>query len=437
VIVAGALQGGDNLPYTATLTLQGMGDLKYAGSVHLVQNADGTWMVDWTTGTIYPGMVSGEALDRVEGTGGRGDLQDREGRPLSASEQLTGKVAGAVDDGGGASGLNRSLDGDLSGDPGEQIAVVDHGDVVKTLLSSGGSTGKGVRTTLDLDVQAAAEAALAGVPSRAAIVALDLRTGGVLALADVNGGGLPASLLAQEPPGSTFKIVTATAALMNGTSPSTRVSCTTTLSVNGKSFKNHEPNPSRTMTLTDAFADSCNTAFIDLEQDLPDDALLRAADLYGFGIDQPLPVSSEGGHIPAPAGSVEAAADAIGQGRVLASPLQMASVAAGVASGTWRQPRLLSDCDDCRSNRIPNAAALRPMMRAVVTKGTGTVLAGTPGGKVYAKTGTAEFGSGDELHAWLVGWQGNIAFAAYVENGESGGSTAAPLIKKFLTRLAR
>jgi cell division protein FtsI/penicillin-binding protein 2 len=76
-------------------------------------------------------------------------------------------------------------------------------------------------------------------------------------------------------------------------------------------------------------------------------------------------------------------------------------------------------------------------MRAVVTSGTGTAVAGIGGGPVYGKTGTAEYGSGEELptHAWFVGWQGRTAFAVFAENGSSGGAVAAPAAARFLRLL--
>jgi cell division protein FtsI/penicillin-binding protein 2 len=295
--------------------------------------------------------------------------------------------------------------------------------------------GKDLRTTIDLQMQKAAHRALAKVPGTAALVAIDTRTGEVLVLASQPTSGLPAAFASYYAPGSTFKIVTATAALMAGSTPQSPVQCSKTYNVEGRVFKNAEDAPDTTASLTDVFAESCNTAFIRLEEELPDGALQKAAELYGFNGPAPLPVSSKGGSMPAPASKVEAAADSIGQGKVEASPLQMASVAAGVASGTWHQPRIVADCPDCVSHEIPVAKQVQPLMRAVVTSGTGTAAAGVPGGPVYAKTGTAEFGSGSppKTHAWFVGYQGDIAFAVFVERGAYGGTVAAPIAAAFLT----
>jgi cell division protein FtsI/penicillin-binding protein 2 len=246
--------------------------------------------------------------------------------------------------------------------------------------------------------------------------------------------GLPTAFASYYAPGSTFKIITATAALLNGATPNSPTQCTQSVTVSGHPFKNAEKAPDSTPSLTQAFAESCNTAFIRLSQGLPAGALRSAAQLYGFDGSTPLPISSRGGQVPVPGDPVEAAADAIGQGRVQASPLQMASVAAGVASGTWRQPRVVADCSTCASHPIPVAPSLQTLMRAVVTSGTGTAAANVPGGPVYAKTGTAEFGTANppQTHAWFVGWQGHTAFAVFVEEGAFGGTVAAPIAAQFL-----
>jgi len=86
------------------------------------------------------------------------------------------------------------------------------------------------------------------------------------------------------------------------------------------------------------------------------------------------------------------------------------------------------------------AAELRALMRLVVTNGTATgVISSVPGGPVYGKTGTAEYGTSNPpaTHAWFVGWQGNVAFAVLVENGTSGATVAVPVAANFLENLQR
>jgi cell division protein FtsI/penicillin-binding protein 2 len=85
------------------------------------------------------------------------------------------------------------------------------------------------------------------------------------------------------------------------------------------------------------------------------------------------------------------------------------------------------------------AGELRDLMRLVVTNGTATILKSVPGGPVYGKTGTAEYGTKNPpaTHAWMVGWQGKVAFAVLVEDGKSGATVAAPIAKAFLENLQR
>jgi cell division protein FtsI/penicillin-binding protein 2 len=128
----------------------------------------------------------------------------------------------------------------------------------------------------------------------------------------------------------------------------------------------------------------------------------------------------------------------IGQARIAASPLAMAGVAATVADGRWRSPRLVAS--DRRTAGPPVSGAvlgdLRSLMRRVVTSGTGTALAGVPG-TVIGKTGTAEFGSGNPppTHAWFIAARRDLAVAVLVERGRSGGSVAAPIARDFFTLL--
>ena len=128
------------------------------------------------------------------------------------------------------------------------------------------------------------------------------------------------------------------------------------------------------------------------------------------------------------------AAAMIGQDRITATPLAMAGVAAAVADGRWRRPRLVASDRAQAGPALPGreVATLRTLMREVVTRGSGTALASVPG-EAAGKTGTAEFGGGDppETHAWSIAYRGDLALAVLVERGRSGGSVAAPLAAKF------
>ena len=242
------------------------------------------------------------------------------------------------------------------------------------------------------------------------------------------------------PPGSTFKVITSTALLAAGRTGSTPAPCPTISTVDGEKFRNFEGEAPGAIDLAQAFKISCNNAFIGLADQLPTDALAKAAASYGFNVPWSLPVASVGGSYPTPRDRAELAASAIGQGRVLASPLQMASVAAAVASGQWRAPVLTTKPSAPPVTATPLdpgvVATLRGFMASVEQTGGTAADAGLPSG-VFGKTGTAEFGPSTppETHAWFIGYRGNLAFAVIVEGGGVGGRVAAPLAAKFLDAL--
>jgi cell division protein FtsI/penicillin-binding protein 2 len=248
-------------------------------------------------------------------------------------------------------------------------------------------------------------------------------------------------LLGQYPPGSTFKVVSAAALLEAGVvDVGDRVPCPDALSVNGKTFTNYEPGllPGGG-TFAQAFAESCNTTMVGFAERLGSAALPDMAKRLGVGLAWDLGLEAYSGQVPMASDVVQRAAAMIGQGEVLDSPLGMAMVAAAVASGQPTTPTLLPAEQPGRpvGQPLPSALVrqLRTLMRAVVTSGTGSAL-DLSGAPVYAKTGTAEYGSAPtRTHAWLIGFRGDLAFAVLVENGESGGQDAAPVVAAFLDGL--
>lgn len=420
------------LPYDVTVTLDGAGPASWSSAVTVTPQA----RVAWSAATVYPGLLPGQWLDRVP-VPSRGDIVDRSGASVSADPDLTANLIGDVGpDGVGTSGLQRAYEDVLAGPPGTALAVTNPvtAEVITTIEQWPGAPVAPLVTTLDLRVQRAATAALAGAAGRAALVAVDTGSGDVLAIANNPVEGLPAALAGEYPPGSTFKIVTASAALRAGFAPGSAVDCPASLSAGGRTFSNASSVVPGPTTLAGAFAVSCNTAFIEVGRQVGTPALLAAGESFGFGFGPPLPVASVSGSVPEPDSDVVAAADAIGQGTVTASPLHMASVAAAVANGAWVQPHVVA-CGECDSRSISGAAGLRDMMRQVVTAGSGRAVAGVPGGPVHGKTGSAQVAGGG-AHAWFVGWQGSVAFAVFVEFGGSGAESAAPLAAAFLTELA-
>jgi len=343
----------------------------------------------------------------------------------------------------GLSGLQAQYDRRLAGRPGLQVDAVGRGRAT-VVFERAPVAGLPVATTLDERVQRAADAALAGVREPSALVALDVDSGDLRAVAvGPDGGGYDLALEGRYPPGSAFKIVTADALLANGLRPDDAVSCPAEQVVDGKSFHNAEHEVLGEIPFHVAFAQSCNTAFVGLADRLPLGAEAQAAALFGIGKSLRLGVPVFGGSAPVATDAVDRAAAAFGQGRVLVSPLALASVAGSVARGQWKAPRLLttpSAQPQADGPPIAEAPTLRELMREVVVSGTGGAVRSVPGAPVYGKTGTAEYGNDvpPRTHAWFVGWQGNLAFAVLVADTKDGfgGDVAAPIAARFLSMLA-
>ncbi len=345
----------------------------------------------------------------------------------------------------GLAGLESVFQHQLAGTPTGSVDVDDaKGDVIRTVQSFPGTPPRPLQITLDLATQEAAQAALSGVTKPAAFVAIDATTGAIRAVVSQPADQpFDRALAGSYPPGSTFKVITTTALLEAGRTASTPATCPPSLTVDGKTFTNFEGEAPGGLSLEEAFAISCNTAFIGLARQLPAGALGAAATSYGFGAHWTLPLVSTGGSDPPPADAVGAAASAIGQGQVTASPLLMATVAATADTGQWRPPQLLvaPAASAAASGAAPLPApvdphiiaTLRMLMAEVVSSGTGTAAA-VPGQQIFGKTGTAEYGSGNPppTHAWFIGFRGDLAFAVLVEGGGVGGTVAAPLAARFL-----
>ncbi|MDP9394886.1 MAG: penicillin-binding transpeptidase domain-containing protein [Actinomycetota bacterium] len=357
-----------------------------------------------------------------------------------------GPLASAVDQ-VGASGLQLAFQRRLAGEPGGEIRLIDRqsDEQVQLLHTFPGKPGRPLRTTLDDETQAAAERALEAVQTPAALVAVQPSTGEVLAAANTPADGLNRAFAGRYPPGSTFKTVTTAALVTHGMDVDKVVPCPATVTVHGKKFKNYDAlGALGRVPYRRDYAMSCNTALITAGATLPDEAIAETAASLGMGAQWDLGVPAFSGSVPEPADPVEKAATAIGQGKVLASPLAMAMVTAAVADGTARHPVLLPE-----EAAGPGAAAgtavpakvsstLRSLLRETVSNGTASVLK-MPGEPVGAKTGTAEYGEEvpPRTHAWMAGYRGDMAFAVIVENGESGSKTAGPVLREFLESTAR
>ncbi|MGW9114557.1 penicillin-binding transpeptidase domain-containing protein [Microbacterium sp. NPDC055683] len=349
----------------------------------------------------------------------------------------------------GLSGLQQTYDAALRGTPDVVVEAV-AGEDRRELAAWEGEDGTPLVLTLDQDMQIGAEEILAGLGDDApasAMVAIRPSTGEVLAAANGLGAeGMNIATTGAYAPGSTFKLVTSLALLRAGVGLDDVLSCPESLTVDGYTFSNYDDYPASALgevAFRTAIAHSCNTALIGARDRIDEGALESAAAALGLGGEIDLGYPASLGQVPAPEGETEKAADLIGQGRVLATPLAMATVAASVQAGETVVPHLLVEETGTADADVPltpdEASSLQELMRAVVTDGSATFLAGVPGEPVGAKTGTAEYGEPDAdgayaTHSWMVGTHGDLAVAVFVEDGVSGAETAGPLLQAFFER---
>ena len=359
--------------------------------------------------------------------------------PITAEQLSRLKAPYQANDLVGQTGIEGAYERQLAGSPGGNISVVDHsGSVVSTLASFTAKAGIPVQTTIDPTLQGAAEQALTGVTQPAALVAMQASTGNVVAsVSRPSTQGVNIAFTGQYAPGSTFKVLTTADLLEHGLSPSSPASCPATITVGGQTFHNFEGEAAPSLTLAQAFAASCNAAFIGLATNLPNPSLAATGLQFGLGVTPHLGLDAFGGRIPTPTSDGERAATAIGQANVVVSPLAMATVAAAVDAGSLHEPRLVAGAPDGTTAGQPLDptvdADLQTMMAAVVTSGTAAGAGLAPG--THGKTGTAEFGTANppQTHAWFIGYHGDLAFAVIVVGGGVGGTVAAPIAAKFLT----
>jgi cell division protein FtsI/penicillin-binding protein 2 len=365
-----------------------------------------------------------------------------------ATAEVVEKSEGAVHAGDrvGLAGLLATYDAQLRGTPAVTIEAVGADDARRTVAEFDGTPGQPLVLTLDQEMQAEAERILAPLSGddapASAIVAIRPSTGEILAAANGPGnGGMNVATAGAYAPGSTFKLVTSLALLRAGVTLDEPLACRETLDVDGYTFHNFDDYPASALgdvTFRTAVANSCNTALIGARDRVDDGALADAAQSLGLGADPDLGYPAVLGSVPAPDSETERAADLIGQGRVQATPLGMATVAASIQAGRTVVPHLIADRPGEPAPDAPltdaEAVALRELMRAVVTDGSATFLGAIPGDPVGAKTGTAEYGErGDDgaypKHSWMIGTHGDLAVAVFVETGVSGAVTAGPLLQ--------
>ncbi|WP_248961775.1 penicillin-binding transpeptidase domain-containing protein [Sphaerisporangium perillae] len=408
------LQGQEaaEVPFQGVRQVTGLGRWEFSSVLRLGLRS-GAWKVLWAPETLHPSLKDGGGLRLKETQVARPAALTREGRPFPADSR-----AGDYFPGLGATGVRLTIEEVPSG---------------RVLLASPATPQAATRTTISEAVQTAAARALDGVERPAAVVAVDVQSGQVRAVADTLGGKRAFNGL--YPPGSAFKVVTAAALLRSGLTPESQVACPGSYTIpNGRSFHNDGNADHGTVTLTTAFALSCNTTFVRQAYERLRDDRLRAEAADRFGFREKPGLSSC--RIRPYKEADELGSDAIGQNSVQGSPLCMAEVAAAVAGGVWR-PAIMAESPPADSPAaVPLdagvVAGLRTMMSAVVTQGT-AAKAGLPSGTA-GKTGTAEV-QGASAHAWFIGYRDSLAFAVFVQNGGSGGAAAAPIAARFLKAL--
>ena len=361
------------------------------------------------------------------------------------------------------------------------------GQRLRNLLTGEKRQGGGVELTLSASMQQAAATALGD--RKGAVVALDAKTGAILALysspsfdpnalasrdagevqdayatldADPKNPMLNRTISERYAPGSTFKVLTAIALIENGiANPDTRMDSpvSTTLPGTNTEVSNIESSTcgDGKPTLTEAFARSCNTTFVLASEQLTNQQLTDVTNRFGFDHEQQIPLTVIPSVFPSDADSAQLAMSSIGQYTVQATPMQMAQVAQTIANGgQMMSPYLIKQIVDADNQTIRKTKATeagRPisadtaskvtgMMQAVVSQpyGSGTPMA-LPNVSVAAKTGTAETGDGDRANAWAIGFapadNPQIAFAVIVEGDETnptphGGDVAGPVAKAVL-----
>jgi len=412
---------------------------------------------------LFPGLAPGESLRRKIELPPRGALLAGDGTPLaqgpdrsSPIPDVAGQIVGTVgpipsDQAAryaglgypavarvGLDGLERIFDSRLEGRPGGQL-LAGH----RVLASSVPIPAPPVRTTIDPALERAAVTAMGG--QYAGIAVMNPRTGALLALSGI-------AFSALQPPGSTMKIITATAALQAGiVKLSTTFPIASSVSVEGYTLQNANGETCGG-TLLNAFAVSCNSVFVPLGVRVGAARLVATAKRFGFDQTPSIPGAAES-LIPSARTIGDALAvgsSAIGQGLVQTTPLEMTDVAATIAMGGRRPiPTLLAD-QPPRFVRVTSrrvAREVQKMMEAVVQFGTGTA-AQIPGVPVAGKTGTAELrstattsaspsaGSPQNTDAWFVAYapvgRPRFVVGALFPNQGAGGAAAAPPVHDVL-----
>lgn len=449
VVPGEATREGDRVTLPLTVATEAFGQVAGAVELELTEGA-----VRWSSEDVFPGLEVGEELRRRTRAPRRAELLARdgtvlaEGDPGERSSELgldAASVAGTIgsaegeeerdalyarglprDAMVGLSGLERIFERELAGTPGGVLLAGE-----REIAASEPRRAAPVRTTIDADVQ---QAAVLGLDRLGGIAAVDVESGEVRALAGIAASG-------PQPPGSTFKIVTTTAALeADLVEPSTEFPIRRAAVIDGVRLRNAH-RAACGGTFENSFAQSCNSVFAPLGVTVGAERLVETAERYGVNQPPVIP-GTEASTMPRAEeieSDLELGATAIGQGELLMTPLRLAMVSQTIAdNGKLTEPTLDPDGAPER-RRVTSrdvADTIEELMLGVVTGGTGTSAA-ISGVRVAGKTGTAELGEGIRDHAWFTafapaGRDPELAIAVLIANGGSGGDVAAPVARSVL-----
>jgi cell division protein FtsI/penicillin-binding protein 2 len=389
----------------------------------------GKGRIAWDPSLRLPGLRAGESVHRVSGPQPARGLIYAAGGKLLDSTALGASIAGTPPVAGKkATGLQRIYDARLAGHPSLALRF-GHRTIVKLPRKS----GRSLHTTIHLGLQQTAQNALGSRLGGVAVIRP--KDGAVLGLA-----GLAVS--APQPPGSTFKIITLSAALTyHKASPSSSYPIRSFAVLSGVRL-NNASGESCGGSLSKSFADSCNSVFAPLGARVGAKRLVAMAERFGFN-QTPVVPAAKPNTIPKASqlkDDLAVGASAIGQDKDQATPLGMASVAATIGNrGVWARPRVAGKVVRRRAVSASVAAAVRDMMIGVVRGGTGTAAA-LPGITVAGKTGTAELVANSknpkDSDAWFVAFAPaqapKVAVAVMLVGAGFGGATAAPIARQVM-----
>jgi hypothetical protein len=410
------------------------GTWKYRASLVAYQQKNSSrWYVAWAPDVLAPNLTPATHLAAVAVDPQILSVGDASGNPLTSYHDagltnISSLLRSGAPPGHGSQGLDVEIE-TATGKPvaASQAVIIAPGNIAS------------LNTTISPQAEAAARTAV-GMHNGSAMVAIQPSTGKILAIAN-NAGFNDFALTAAVAPGSTGKIISSTAlfteGILNANSPD---QCPPAYTVQGVTYHNDqgESEPASATVTTD-FAQSCNNAFDRWWSYVSGGRLAAAAKKY-YGLDEPWNIgignlSATYYDTPPSASGSELAQEMFGEGQITASPLGMASVAATVDTGTFRQPYLVDGVkQQVTASPLPAGvdAGLKQMMRAVITSGTGAGLGFGP--DVYGKTGTADIAGQQQPNSWFVAFDPvkDVAVACLVLNAGYGAQYAAPEVSSFL-----